>query len=167
MDTSARFLDTCASVCAPVAIATSMWSDRPHGTTVSAFMSLSLTPPLVALALDQRSALLRTLRRSGRVGINILTADQERLARVFARTDVDRFTGVAWTEDNALPRLVGQGGWIACQVVDIVQGGDHLVVVGHVLHAVPASVSPLVYHNRTFGTAIPLPTLNPFVSAFP
>ncbi|MBE3016053.1 flavin reductase family protein [Microbispora sp. NEAU-D428] len=167
MDMSARFLDTCASVCTPVAIATSIWSGRPHGTTVSAFMSLSLTPPLVALALDRRSALLRTLRRAGRVGINVLTADQERLARVFARTDVDRFAGVAWTEDHALPRLAGQGGWIACEVVDLVRGGDHLIVVGHVLHAVPASAPPLVYHERAFGTAVPGPALTPFVPVSP
>jgi len=40
------------SVCTPVSVVTSYDSTRPHGTTVSAFCSLSLTPPMVLVALD-------------------------------------------------------------------------------------------------------------------
>ncbi|WP_461069861.1 flavin reductase [Streptomyces pseudoechinosporeus] len=45
---------------------------RPHGTTVSAFASLSMTPPMVLVSLGERSQLLTIIRRTGRFGLNIL-----------------------------------------------------------------------------------------------
>jgi flavin reductase (DIM6/NTAB) family NADH-FMN oxidoreductase RutF len=48
-----------ADVCTPVAVVTTLRGDRPHGTTVSAFASLSMSPPMVLVSLDLRSDLLR------------------------------------------------------------------------------------------------------------
>ena len=48
--------------CAPRSpFVTAFDGDRPHGTTVSAFMSLSMEPPMVTIALDQNSELLGDL----------------------------------------------------------------------------------------------------------
>ncbi|WP_328847686.1 flavin reductase [Streptomyces sp. NBC_00258] len=44
---------------------TALDGDRPHGTTVSAFASHSLTPPMVLVSLDNRSQLLALIRRTG------------------------------------------------------------------------------------------------------
>ncbi|WP_334663337.1 flavin reductase family protein [Streptomyces cyaneofuscatus] len=56
---------------------------RPHGTMVSAFAPLSLTPPMVLISLDQHSHLLAVIRRSGR----FLGAHQADLASAFAPPD--------------------------------------------------------------------------------
>jgi len=53
-----------------------MAGDRPHGTTVSAFASLSLNPPMVLVSLDKSSELLRHVRRILAFGLNILYIDQ-------------------------------------------------------------------------------------------
>lgn len=45
-----RFRDAMAAVCTPVAVVTAMDGDRPHGTTVSAFASLSMSPPSVLVS---------------------------------------------------------------------------------------------------------------------
>ena len=147
-----EFRNTMASVCMPVTIVTAMDSSRPHGTTVSAFSSLSIEPPLVMVALDQASDLLAIIRATRRFGVNLLAHGQEDLAMKFARKGPDKFDGIAWRQTHGLPRLDGVGGWVVCEVEEMHEGGDHLILLGRVLAAEPIPDAPLVYHNRLFGT---------------
>jgi flavin reductase (DIM6/NTAB) family NADH-FMN oxidoreductase RutF len=149
---AATFRAVMASVAAPVAVVTVMAGQRPHGSTVSAFTSLSLHPPMVLVALDRASDLLRHIRDSGEFGVNVLAADQAPLARAFARKGDDKFDGVAWAREAGVPRLPGSAGWLACAVESLVPGGDHEVVLGRVIAAEHADFPPLTYHQRSFGT---------------
>jgi flavin reductase (DIM6/NTAB) family NADH-FMN oxidoreductase RutF len=119
---------------------------------VSAFSSLSLDPPLIMVALDRDSDLLAILQRSRRFGVNLMTHLQDELALGFARKGADKFAGVPWREENGLPRLDDACGWVACELRDLVEGGDHEIAVGLVVAAEPIEGAPLVYHNRQFGT---------------
>src|SRR6185437_14951559 len=86
------FVGAMARVCTPVTVVTTF--DRsPHGTTVNAFASLSLDPPMVLVSLDQRSELLARLTRSGPFGINVLSSVQSDLSMRFARKGPDTFDG--------------------------------------------------------------------------
>ncbi|WP_369275922.1 flavin reductase family protein [Streptomyces sp. R11] len=152
MDTSNAFRDLMATICTPVAVATSMSGARPHGTTISAFASLSLHPPLVTMALDGHSHLLRMLRSTKRFGINVLAWHQEALATAFAQPGHIRFDTVAWSTDHGLPRIDGCSSWMTCEVQRLIPGGDHVIAIGGVTHATYTSAPPLIYHNRTFGT---------------
>ncbi|OKI00362.1 hypothetical protein A6A06_22140 [Streptomyces sp. CB02923] len=148
-----RFKDVMAAVGAPVTIVTAFDGDVPHGTTVTAFSSLSLDPPLADIALSENSALLPKIIRSGRFGVNVLARPQEELARRFARRDVDRFAGADWYADDGLPRLSGCTGWLACDVRQTVESGDHVLIIGAVTAAGrSARTDPLIYMNRTFVT---------------
>ena len=51
-----------------------------------------------------------------------------------------------------LPRLAGGTGWLACAVERLVEGGDHVIVLGTVLAADRQPAPPLTYHARVFGT---------------
>ncbi|NLT07050.1 MAG: flavin reductase family protein [Solirubrobacterales bacterium] len=148
----ADFREVMAAVCTPVTVVTTLDGDRPHGTTVSAFGSLSLRPPMVTVALDRDSDLLALVRRTRRIGVNVLSHGQEELALAFARKGGDKFDGVAWGVDHDLPRIDGVGGWLACDVAEIVPGGDHSIVLGGVVAAHAQSEPPLVYQRRLFGT---------------
>lgn len=151
------FRDLMAAVCAPVTVVTTIDEAGPHGTTVSAFASLSLRPPLVTVALMRRSALLSRIRETGRLGVNVLGADSDEVALRFAAATgeqggADRFDGTGWTLAQGLPRLDGAAGWAACELRQEVEGGDHLLLIAEVVHAESRPVAPLVYGNRTFGT---------------
>lgn len=148
----AAFRSTMASVCTPVSVATTMAGDRPHGTTVSAFASLSMAPPMVLVSLDRGSALLSHVQASRRFGLNILSADQADAALSFALKGDAKFDGVDWIEDRGLPRLAGVVGWLACDVAQLVGGGDHVIVLGNVVNAEHTSGAPLTYYAREFGT---------------
>jgi flavin reductase (DIM6/NTAB) family NADH-FMN oxidoreductase RutF len=146
-----------ATVCTPVSVVTAMAGDRPHGSTVSAFASLSLNPPMVLVSLDLASDLLRHIRDSGAFGLNILHDGQAALAASFARKGDDKFDGVSWVLQGGVPRLDGCAGWLACTVDRLVDGGDHVVAFGRVIDAGHAAASPLTYHQRQFGTHQALP----------
>jgi flavin reductase (DIM6/NTAB) family NADH-FMN oxidoreductase RutF len=130
---------------------------RPHGTTVSAFASLSMAPPMVLVSLDRGSELLAVVRTTRRFGVNILASDQRALALVFARKGADKFDGVTWAPAHDVPRIEAAPGWLACELADLVPGGDHVVVMGTVVDARTVTADPLTYHSRAFGTHTPLP----------
>ncbi|MEQ3549781.1 flavin reductase family protein [Pseudonocardia nematodicida] len=146
------FVEVMGGVCTPVAVVTAFDGDRPHGTTVSAFASLSRQPPMVMVALDERSDLLHIVRRTRLVGINVLASVHAGLATRFAGKGAEKFSGVDWERCHGLPRLAGTSGWLACDVVDLVLGGDHTIVLGRVVGAGSRPAEPLVYHRRSFGT---------------
>ncbi|MDX3458195.1 flavin reductase family protein [Streptomyces sp. ME02-8801-2C] len=149
------FRDAMAAVASPVAVVTAMDGERPHGSTVSAFASLSLTPPMVLVSLDKRSQLLAIVRRIGLFGLNVLGAHQVNLATAFARTSTEKFRGVHWFPSEGLPRLPGSAAWIACRLADTVDAGDHIVLLAHAVVSEAGSVQPLTYHRRSFGTHRP------------
>lgn len=152
-----RFRAAMAGVCSPVAVVTSRDGDRPHGTTVSAFMSLSMDPPMIAVALDQHSDLLSIVKRHRRFGVNVLSSGQHDVAMAFARKGAAKFDGTVWTESSGVPVIDRVAGWVACEVTELVPGGDHTVVFGSVVAVGAHDSPPLTYHARTFGTHLPHP----------
>jgi flavin reductase (DIM6/NTAB) family NADH-FMN oxidoreductase RutF len=147
------FRDLMATVCAPVTVITAVDETGPHGSTVSAFASLSLHPPLVTVALDRRSGLLARILATRRLGVNVLGSTDDEIALGFAAgTGADRFAGVAWRLAQGLPRLNCAAAWAACELRQVVDGGDHLLLIGLVVHAESHPAPPLVYGHRTFGT---------------
>lgn len=149
------FRGAMGAVATPVSIVTTTL-DAPHGTTVSAFASLSLDPPMVLVSLQHDSDLLELITQSGQFGLNVLAFDQAGIAANFAKRGLDRFEGVDWTMDQGLPRIAGIASWAACRVVDLVRAGDHTIVTGLVEAADSANLPGLVYQHRQFGHFVPV-----------
>ena len=146
------FREALASVCTPVSVVSSHHDGRPHGTTVSAFCSLSLEPPLVLVSLARSSDLLAIVTQSRVFGINVLNHGQQDLAVNFARKGMDKFDGVDWELDRGVPRIIGAATWLVCKLEQLHEGGDHLIAVGLVEHAESGPGNPLLYRYREFGT---------------
>ena len=153
-DLEANFREAMAHVSAPVSIVTTMVEGTPHGSTVSAFASLSVHPPMVLLALDNRGSLVNQIRSSGRLGLNVLASDQAELAKRFATRGIaDRFSDVDWEEEHGIPRLAGITAWLRCDRVVFEPGGDHTVLLATVTTAQAQGGSGLTYYRRRFGSA--------------
>ncbi|MFW0783926.1 flavin reductase family protein [Gordonia sp. CPCC 206044] len=151
-DLSTQFRDAMASVCTPVAVVTAMDGARPHGTTVSAFASLSMSPPSLLVSLDQGSELLGLVTDTGCFGVNILGSRQSALAGRFASKGRDKFHDVAWSRDHDVPRIDDVPHWIAAEVMQTVVVADHTVVFGRAIAVRGQAAPPLTYHRRVFGT---------------
>lgn len=131
-----------------VVTALSAETGRAHGSTVSAFSSLSLDPPLILVALSRSSDLLPLLEECGRFGVSVLATGQEKVGFACGRKGPDKLADVAWSEHDGLPRIDGAAAWVACDVHDILPGGDHVIVIGLVNGCDTEEVEPLVYHRR-------------------
>ena len=144
------FRETLSRVPGPVTVVTTLAGGRPHGTTVSAFSSLSADPPLVLVSLDRSSDLLGLLRETGRFAVNLLAAGQEEIGLACARKGRDKFETVTWRDECGLPRIDGVAGWLACDIRELLPGGDHVIVVGLVTACETREAEALVYHRRRF-----------------
>lgn len=126
-----------------------------RGMTASAFFSLSLEPPLVALGVDERARLLPTLLEEGRFTVSLLKEGQEGIADHFAGRRAQASTpgegppleegpqGARWVQ-GALAVLV-------CRLEAHHPAGDHRIVVGRVeeVHLGEEGL-PLVYFHRAY-----------------
>ena len=135
-----------------VTVVTAPGADGPSGLTANAVSSLSLDPPLMLACLDRGSRTLRAVEAAGRFGVNVLAAGQEDLARAFAtkREMHEKWDGVAWAERGGLPALEGTVVWVACELRDVLGGGDHVIVTGSVLEAAANDADPLVFFRGDY-----------------
>ncbi|WP_052069350.1 flavin reductase family protein [Streptacidiphilus albus] len=135
-----------------VALVTVQDGEELFAKTVSSFCVLSLEPPLVSVAIDRRSPLVRAARGSGSYAVSILNSRQEQVARRFATPGAGRalgpFTGVPMrAAESGAPVLEHCLAWFDCRLDGVLPGGDHAVLVGRVLSADPGGGEPLLYHD--------------------
>ena len=120
----------------------------PVGVTVSAFSSLSLTPPLILACLDNATANLDAYTEGPGFCVNILAAGQEEASNAFAFpgpvSPFERIDNV----DGALgiPILTGTVATLECTRFAVYPGGDHQILIGQVEHAAwRTDAAPLLY----------------------
>lgn len=128
-----------------------------HGLTVSAFASISPTPPLIMVAIDNRHRAQALLQSPDAVfAVNILRQDQAELSNRFAWVkDEDRFAAGDWgTALTGAPVLRDALAWLDCTIYAHYAAGTHTIYVGEVQASqTPApDEAPLVYWNRQYRT---------------
>ncbi|HEX3563509.1 MAG TPA: flavin reductase family protein [Solirubrobacterales bacterium] len=135
-----------------VTVVTAIGPNGPSGATANAVASLSLDPPMMLACLDRGSRTLTSVRAQGRFGVNALLAGQEELARRFSakNPEPEKWETVEWSESNELPRLPGALMWVACELRDLIDGGDHLILTGNVLAADSRDGQPLLFHRGAY-----------------
>lgn len=144
--------ECCGRFATGVTVITTRTDEGDHGTTVSAFMSVSLDPPLISISLNRRSKILGKVQTSRRFAVNILSQHMRPHALHFAGRPDETLTGL-FLENQGLPVLQDAAAVIVADVVQEVEAGDHVVLLGHVRHLErdPAA-APLLYHAGQFGS---------------
>ena len=124
----------------------------PVGIAASSFTSVSLEPPLVSVCVSTSSATWPLLARSPRLGLSVLSEDQEQICRQLAGPSADRFTGLGWrTSDDGALWLDAASAWFDCSIAQVVPAGDHVIVVLAVHeYADDPGVEPLVFHGSRY-----------------
>jgi flavin reductase (DIM6/NTAB) family NADH-FMN oxidoreductase RutF/DNA-binding IclR family transcriptional regulator len=130
----------------------------PTGFVVGSFTSVSLSPPLVAFFPDKSSTSWPKIERAKKFCVNILGADHEELCRRFAAKNVDRFEGVRWRPaSTGSPIIEGVVAWIDCDLDEVIEAGDHYIVLGRVKELdVEESSLPLLFFQGGYGRFSPL-----------
>lgn len=123
--------------------------------TVSSFASVSLTPPLVLVCLENSSRTNRLVQASGVFAVSILHESQADLADRFAGRvpdDTDRFAGIPFrTAGSGCPIVEGCLTYLDCRLVASHPAGTHTVFLGEVVEAVRRQDgAPLLYFQRGY-----------------
>jgi flavin reductase (DIM6/NTAB) family NADH-FMN oxidoreductase RutF len=137
-----------------VTIVTSWRDGAPVGSTVNAFCSVSLDPPLLLVCLAHANPICEPARRSGVFGVNILPHEGGAdMAMRFAVTpEADRFSGLGYRSVEAgAPQLDLAPVFIDCALEAEYPAGDHVILVGRGLRTDHADAAPpLLYHRGAF-----------------
>ena len=153
---SLELRQVCGEWITGVTIVTSVDSaGTPVGMAVNSFSSLSLDPPLVLFCPAKTSSTWPKIQDNGRFAINILSSSQGQLPRTFAKPGAEKFVGVDYAMEAGLPVLSETSAHLVCSIVDILEGGDHCIVVGRVDSFERHEKEPLIFHRGKVVELVP------------
>lgn len=136
-----------------VTIVTADAGETVHGMTANSLTSVSLDPLLLLVCIDRRARMAGIIGEAGRFGISILSADQEPISRHFAGQPNPE-VAVHYARLAGAPVLATSIGALACRVERVLDGGDHLIVLGAVeaLRSVDGAdgADPLLYFQGRY-----------------
>ncbi len=148
------FRDALRHFPAGVTLVTVKAGDERHGLTVSAFVSVSPTPPLISVIIDHKGRGHELFEQSNAVfAVNILREGQEELSNHFARSKEDRFSLGSWTTAvTGAPVLADALAWLDCTVYSRHTAGSHTIYIGEVQASkvIEPDAKPLIYWNRGY-----------------
>lgn len=141
-----------------VALISAMAEDgRPIGMIVGTFTSVSLDPPLVSFMPAKSSTTWPLIQKSGNFTVSVLGAEQEHVVRAFGGKQATKFETVAWKNSvDGNPVVDGAIAWIDCHIDNVVEAGDHFIVLGAVQQMdVQGNELPLLFFQGGFGKFTP------------
>lgn len=126
------------------------------GVTANSFNSVSLDPPLVLWSIAKTSSSYDVFDKATHFSVNILAADQIDLSNNFAKPSDDKFANIE-TQPGAgdAPLLMNTAANFQCKNYQIVDGGDHWIMMGKVVAFENHGRAPLLYVQGSYAGAIP------------
>ena len=122
-----------------------------RGLTASSFNSVSLDPPLVLWSLGTGANSLPIFSGNSHYVINVLSADQAHLAKLFSTRMEDPWDTAEYElSRTGQPILKGCTAWFECHNRSRYPEGDHVIFVGEVEQCEFAGNAPLVFHGGQF-----------------
>lgn len=140
-----------------VTVITAQTADgKKVGMTANSFNSVSLEPPLILWSIIKESSSYPVFEQASHFAVNILAADQIDLSNHFARPSDDKFADVEYREGVGkallLPRTAAN---FQCENHQILDGGDHWIMIGKVVDFENSGRSPLLYVQGSYAGALP------------
>ena len=134
-----------------VTIITVAHDGEVHGMTASSFTTVSLDPPLVLVSLERDSTTRKMVVEAEAFAVNILSRDQESIARSFSQSGPKSFEGIPHHfGPSGAPFLEGALASLGCCTKEVVEAGDHDLFIAEVAHAESRDGEPLLYFDRDY-----------------
>ena len=130
------------------------------GMTANSFTSVSLDPPLILWCIDKRANSYSVFHQVKHFAVNVLAADQIEISNNFARPKEDRFSGIHYKEGIGRSLLIDDvSAQFECELIEEIDSGDHIILLGKVLSFQDFGRSPLLYHQGAYSALMPHPSL--------
>lgn len=135
-----------------VTVITTRQSDgTPRGFTANSFTSVSLDPPLLLVCLAKTAHSADVFAQAPHFAVNILAEDQKAVSGLFASRTPDKFAQCAWTPGQSdLPLIDGALAQFTCANHQLVDAGDHLILIGRIEAFTTGEGQPLGYFRGNY-----------------
>jgi len=118
------------------------------GITVNSFNSVSLTPPLVLWSISSSSRSYAAFVAAEHFAVNILATQQQEICERFASRTDDKFAGLNCAKGKTgVPILEEFSAAFECKTEQIVEGGDHKIIIGRVIGFEDRQTDPLIVYR--------------------
>lgn len=125
----------------------------PLGFTANSFASVSLDPALLLVSIAKTSSNYNNFANASHFAINILAEEQKDVSNTFARPSDDRFANLAWTKSASHNPVIDQvSAWFDCTTYQVVDAGDHAILIGKVEDFGSAGFAGLGYYRGAYFT---------------
>ena len=125
-------------------VTTRQADDTPRGFTANSFTSVSLDPPLLLVSIAKSAASLPVFEAADHFAVNILGDRQRAISALFASRSQDKFTEAEWRPGAHGAPLIGDAlAWFECTRHQMVEAGDHVILIGRVVDFKAGDGNPL------------------------
>ena len=122
------------------------------GITVSAFCSVSLSPPMVLICIEKTAGCHYAFEESNVFVVNILREGEAETSELFASVIDNKFEEIEYSLGiDGVPILTNALATLECRVKFSYHGGDHSIFVGEVENVSVDDGSPLMYFRGNYG----------------
>jgi flavin reductase (DIM6/NTAB) family NADH-FMN oxidoreductase RutF len=124
-----------------------------QGMTVTAFSSVSITPPQVLVCINESADTGTGIDESQYFAVNILSSDQQETSNQFAGGSSQelRFENTPWTAGiTRMPILDSSIMSLECKVIEKTHAGTHWIIIGEVQNSVCREGKPLLYYKGAY-----------------
>lgn len=123
----------------------------PRGFTANSFTSVSLDPPMLLICIAKSVHSLQAFERSSHFSVNILSEEQREVSGLFASRQIKKFELADWHVGFAdMPLISGSIASFVCAQENLVDAGDHVVLIGIVKDFTNTVGIPLGYFKGNY-----------------
>jgi flavin reductase (DIM6/NTAB) family NADH-FMN oxidoreductase RutF len=135
-----------------VAVMTTCAADgKLEGVTSNSFSSVSLDPPLVLWCLSRKAGSFAGFGQARYFAVNVLASHQVELSRNFSTPQTNKFSGISFRSGiGHCPILIDTIAHFECVTENVVDGGDHAIIIGRVVTAVMTGGEPLIFVDGAY-----------------
>lgn len=150
--TSRDYRDALGQFCSGITVIAAIDPDngKPVGFACQSFSALSLDPPLIFFSPMKTSGSWKIIEKAGKFAVNVLGEKQEDVSSTFGRRGDDKFAQISWSPSTlGSPVIDGVMASLDCTVDQVLDGGDHWIVLGRVHHIgeIDTSDRPLLFYR--------------------
>jgi flavin reductase (DIM6/NTAB) family NADH-FMN oxidoreductase RutF/pimeloyl-ACP methyl ester carboxylesterase len=126
---------------------------EPRGFTANSFTSVSLDPPLLLICIAKTASSCAVFSKTPAFAVNILAEDQKDVSGLFASKRPDKFSGVSWQQSaHGQPVITGALSWFDCARREVIDAGDHIILLGAIRGFAAREANPLGYARGGYVT---------------
>ncbi len=143
------FREAMASLVSGVVVVTARREDgHPCGLAATSVASYSADPPSLIASISHSSRCHGALMGCEHFGVHILRAREEPIARIFAGKGDDKFAGLDWRWDGAVPEILSALAYLRCRRAAAFEHYDHTILIGDLDGGRLDHGEPLLYARR-------------------